>query len=257
MSGIWLLSRAIVRKEWILLKRYPLNTAAGIVATYLFFALAAFGGEAVAGEAFTDSLGALVVGYFLVVLSISAYQGTTNKITRESQWGTLEQLYMSPLGFGRVTIVTTAVTVLFSFLWGVSVLALMLVTVDVSLRVDLLTVVPIAVLAITSIAGIGLVLAGIAVLYKRIGELIGLLQFGIFGLVAAPVADSPVLSVLPVVQGSAMLQAAMGEGVRLWEFPIADLVVLVGVAVGYVLIGYYVFMRATDRARRLGVLGHY
>lgn len=54
-----------------------------------------------------------------------------------------------------------------------------------------------------------------------------------------------------------MLQAAMGEGVQLWVFPIDDLVVLVGVAIVYLAIGYYTFMRATDRAWRLGVLGHY
>jgi ABC-2 type transport system permease protein len=54
-----------------------------------------------------------------------------------------------------------------------------------------------------------------------------------------------------------MLQRAMVGGVRLWEFPLTDLVLLVGVAVGYLLAGYLVFQYATRRARKLGVLGDY
>jgi ABC-2 type transport system permease protein len=49
----------------------------------------------------------------------------------------------------------------------------------------------------------------------------------------------------------------MVDGTRLWEFPLGDLAVLCAVAVGYLLVGYVVFQRATRRARRLGVLGDY
>ena len=62
---------------------------------------------------------------------------------------------------------------------------------------------------------------------------------------------------LPLAHGSAMLQRAMVDGVRLWEFPLADLALLVAVAVGYLFGGYLVFQFATARARRLGVLGDY
>jgi ABC-2 type transport system permease protein len=54
-----------------------------------------------------------------------------------------------------------------------------------------------------------------------------------------------------------MLQRVMVDGVRLWEFPLADLALLVAVAVGYLVGGYLVFQLATGRARRLGVLGDY
>jgi ABC-2 type transport system permease protein len=54
-----------------------------------------------------------------------------------------------------------------------------------------------------------------------------------------------------------MLQRAMRSGTRLWEFPAADLGLLVVVAFGYLGAGYVVFQYATRRARRLGVLGDY
>jgi ABC-2 type transport system permease protein len=49
----------------------------------------------------------------------------------------------------------------------------------------------------------------------------------------------------------------MIDGTRLWEFPLVDVAVLVGTAVGYLGLGYLIFQRATRRARRLGVLGDY
>jgi ABC-2 type transport system permease protein len=54
-----------------------------------------------------------------------------------------------------------------------------------------------------------------------------------------------------------MLQEAMQNGVRLWEFSVTDLSVLVGSAVVYSLLGYLVFRWCTNRSRRIGVMGHY
>jgi ABC-2 type transport system permease protein len=76
-------------------------------------------------------------------------------------------------------------------------------------------------------------------------------------LISAPALEMPWLKVLPLAHGSALLQRAMVDGVRLWEFPPADLALLVAVAVGYLGFGYAVFRASTRRARRLGVLGDY
>jgi ABC-2 type transport system permease protein len=107
------------------------------------------------------------------------------------------------------------------------------------------------------VVGIGFVFAGLALLYKRIENVSQLMQFVFLGLISAPVVGIPVLRLLPLVQGSALLQEAMQNGVRLWEFSVIDLSVLVGSAVVYSLLGYLVFRWCTNRARRIGVMGHY
>ena len=119
------------------------------------------------------------------------------------------------------------------------------------------TVVAVAGLAITSVLGLGFAAGGITVLYKRIGNWLNLLQFGFILLISAPAFDLGWTGFLPLAQGSALLQRAMVDGTRLWEFPLADLAVLIVVAAGYLLGGYAVFEAATRRARRLGVLGDY
>lgn len=251
------LFRGLFAKEWAILKRYWLNTVGGILGAFMFFAVAFFGGQAIAEAQLDESLAGLVVGYFLVILGIAAYMDTTNKVTREAQWGTLEQLHMTPLGFGRVMLLQGLVTIAFSFIWGIGVLVLMLLLTGVTLSIDVITIVPIAILALCSVIGIGLMCAGVAVLYKRVEQLLNLGQFVVFGLVAAPVSGHAAVYGLPMAQGSAMLQRAMGDGTRLWEFSIADQVTLVGVGVGYLALGYLVFMWFTSIAKRRGVLGHY
>jgi ABC-2 type transport system permease protein len=207
--------------------------------------------------ALTPTLEGLIVGWFLWTMSIIAYFSLSNNITREASWGTLEQLYMSPYGFGSVMASMVVANLLESLLWGGTILALMLATTSQSLSLPALTILVVSVLTLMSVVGIGFVFAGLALLYKRIENVSQLMQFVLIGLIAAPAAGISPLRVLPLVQGSAMLQLAMREGVRLWAFPTADLAVLVGTAAAYSLAGYGVFMLLARRARREGVLGHY
>jgi ABC-2 type transport system permease protein len=164
---------------------------------------------------------------------------------------------MSPYGFGTVMAVRTLVNVVESFVWGALILASMLLTTGETLALDPLTVVPLAVLTLAPVVGIGFVFGGLALVYKRIESMFQLVQFVLIGLIAAPLSVSPVVRFLPMAQGSALLQRAMGEGVRLWAFPTADLAVLVGTGVGYLLVGYLAFLKASSVARSRGVLGHY
>ena len=126
-----------------------------------------------------------------------------------------------------------------------------------TLSLNVLTVVTVATLTVTSVLGLGFAAGGITVLYKRVGNWLNLLQFGFIVLISAPAFDLGWTRLLPLAHGSALLQRAMVEGTRLWEFSALDLALLVGVAAGYLAGGYLVFQVATRRARKLGVLGDY
>ncbi|MFC5970196.1 ABC transporter permease [Halomarina salina] len=256
-AGLWTLVRAVAYKKYLLLRRYPVNTVSQLVTLYLFFAVLFFGGQALAGAAITDSIEGLIVGYMLWSMSIAAYGGLSWAVMREAQWGTLEQLYMSPYGFGTVMAVRTFVNVVEALTWGVLILASMLLTTGETLSLDPLTVVPLVALTLAPVVGIGFVFGGLALVYKRIESMFQLVQFVLIGLIAAPVSVSPVVPYLPLAQGSHLLQRAMADGVHLWQFSATDLAILVGTGVGYLVVGYLAFLRASTVARRRGVLGHY
>ena len=256
-AGYRHLMRAVLYREYLVFVRYPANAVGGIVVALFFFGLLFYGGRMLAGRALTDSIEGIIVGYFLWTLSVGAYSSISNDIGSEVQWGTLERHVMTPFGFAPVALLKGAAKLVRTFLTSVFILAVMLVMTGTTLSLNVVTVVTVAALTIVSVLGLGFAAGGITVLYKRVGNWLNLLQFGFIVLISAPAFDVGWLRFLPLAQGSALLQRAMIDGTRLWEFPIADLAILAGVAVGYVLLGYLVFQYATRRARRLGVLGDY
>jgi ABC-2 type transport system permease protein len=256
-AGYWLLAKAVLYREYLIFVRYPANAIGGIVISLFFFGLLFYGGRMIAGQALTDSLEGIIVGYFLWTLSVGAYSAISNDIGSEVQWGTLERHVMTPFGFAPVAFLKGVAKLVRTFITSTVILAVMLGITGTQLELPVGTIVVVAGLAILSVLGLGFAAGGIAVLYKRIGNWLNLLQFGFIVLISAPAFDIGWLRVLPLAQGSAMLQRAMLDGTRLWEFPALDLVVLVGTAVGYVAVGYIVFEWATRRARKLGVLGDY
>lgn len=251
------LTKAVLYREFLLFVRYPANAVGGVVIALFFFGVLFYGGQLLAGQALDDSLEGIIVGYFLWTLSVGAYSSVSNDIGSEVQWGTLERHIMTPFGFAPVALLKGVAKVIRTFLTSAIVLAAMLLLTGTTLSIAPLTVVVIAGLAITSVLGLGFAAGGITVLYKRIGNWLNLLQFGFVVLVSAPVFDLPWMRVLPLAHGSALLQRAMVDGTRLWQFGSADLALLVAVAAGYLVGGYLVFHYATRRARRLGVLGDY
>lgn len=263
-AGIAMLVRTVLRMNFLLMARYRVNFVAQLIGMYLFFAAIFFGGQAAlesAGGAGIGALGstldAVIVGWFLWTMAQSAYSGLAGEVTQESRWGTLEQLYMSPHGFGTVMGVKVLVNLLLSLLMGSLMLGMMLVTTGRTLTLDVVTVLPIILLALATVVGLGFVFAGLALVYKKVSSVSQLMQFVLVGLIAAPAADVFAMRLLPLVQGSSMLQEAMREGVRLWEFSAVDLGVLAGTAAVYLSAGYVVFMTCSHIARQRGVMGHY
>lgn len=256
-GGYYHLLKAVVYRDLLIWVRYPLNAALGIFMGVFFFALMFYGGTMVAGQAFSDSIEGLIVGYFLWTLSIGAYSGIMNDIQSEASWGTLERHFMTPFGFGPVVFAKSIAIVFRTFMTSSVVLVVMLIISGTTLDLNLVTVLPVATLTIGGALGLGLMMGGLSVLYKRISNVANLLQFAFIGLISAPVFDIPWARFLPLAQGSAMLQLAMRDGVHLWEFAPITIAVLVGTSICYLALGYAFFGLTTRRARRLGVLGDY
>ncbi|WP_246022941.1 ABC transporter permease [Halosimplex halophilum] len=248
---------AQAKKRLLLMYRYPLNTLSGLAMNFIFFGMVFFGGRAVAGQALTDSLGGIIVGYFLWSMALGAFSGVARSVTKESEWGTLEQLYMSAFGYGRVMVAGVAVALLETLVWGGATLAFMLAVTGESLHLPVATVLVLTVFAVAPAVGLGFFFGGLALVYKRVENIFNIMQFALIGLIAAPTVGVFWARLLPISQGSYLLTRSMAEGIRLWQIPPADLALLVGTAVGYFALGYAAFQWFGARARRQGLMGHY
>ncbi|PSP76917.1 ABC transporter permease [Halobacteriales archaeon QS_1_68_20] len=256
-AGYLQLAAAVFRKELLLLVRYPMNFAGRIIVFLMMFGIIFYGGRAVGGAAFSDSVAGILVGYFLWMMASTMYSDLAMSVRAEAEWGTLERHFITPFGFRTVLFVKAVARLIITFLLGTSLLFVMMALSGEWLSLDFLTIVPVLVFTLASITGFGFAMGGLTVLYKQIGSWVGLLQFAFVGLIAAPSLGYGWTALLPLAHGSALLQQAMTEGVRLWEFSALDLGLLVVTGVGYLLVGAVVFGMAQTRARKLGVLGHY
>ncbi|WP_050038657.1 MULTISPECIES: hypothetical protein [unclassified Haloarcula] len=251
------LFRVIASKSVTLSRRYLVNTVVGFVTLYVFFALVFFGGRFVAEDLISRSVGLLVVGYFLFTMAVSAYADLTHDLTDEAQWGTLEQLSMSPFGFTEVVAVKTLVNLLGTFATGIVLLVLMMVTTGAWLFVAPLSLVVLGVLTLLPVVGLGFIFGGVALVYKQIEKMFPLIQLSFAALIALPVEQYALLKLLPMSLGSHLLQRVMTDGIRVWDLPAFDLGVLVGQSVAYLAVGVFVFRVGTAKARKQGILGHY
>lgn len=256
MNRHFVLFRVIASKSVTLSRRYLLNTVVGFATLYAFFALLFFGGRFVAEELVSRSVGPLVVGYFLFTMAVSAYADLTHDLTDEAQWGTLEQLSMSPFGFTEVVAVKTVVNLLGTFASGLVLLVLMMTTTGAWFSVPPLSLV-VGALTLLPVVGVGFVFGGVALVYKQIEKVFPLVQLSFAGLIALPVEAYAPAKLLPISLGGHVLQRVLIAGVSVWEVPVVDLALLVGQSGFYVAVGLLVFRAGTAKARERGVLGHY
>jgi ABC-2 type transport system permease protein len=249
------LLRVVFEKYLILMKRYWVNTASGLLANYLMFAFVFFGGQAAAPSIVENNLAGIIVGFFVWSMSWGAFQQGAQSLSQEAQWGTLEQQYMTPLGLTWVLVARLAADITMTVVTGIVMLLSMMVTSGTWLAVDPLTVGPLAFLTMGSAAGLGFAFGGLALVYKRISSVFLIVQFLLLGAINAP--DAPGAALLPLALGTDLLHLAMATSVPLWELPIADLATLLAVTAGYLVTGILALRYAIDVARRRGIMGHY
>ncbi|AFK21092.1 hypothetical protein E6P09_18160 (plasmid) [Haloferax mediterranei ATCC 33500] len=252
-----LFARASLVKSLTVMKRYHVNTLGRILTIYMFFAVMVFGGRAVAPNLINDSLTGIVVGFFIWTIAVGSYSSVASDLSREAQWGTLELLSMSPVGLGSVMVIKSLVNMFISFVFGFVVLVLMLLTSGAQISVDLVSVVPLAVLSVLPVLGIGFFMGGLALLYKRVSSIFNIMQFALLALIALSPEVNPLVKYLPLTLGSNLITRVMEHGTSITALPVSSLVTLCVVAGAYLAVGYLAFSYFQTKARQRGVLGHY
>ncbi len=257
--NIAVLYGASFRRSLIEFRRYIFDTFSGIVTVYGFFLIIFLGARIFGGDqpGFGRTLEGVVVSYGVWALTIFALSGLTFEMTQEAQLGTLEQLGMSPFGLVNVLLarVFSSLGVQF-FVWAI-LLTLMMATTGRWLNIDVVSVVPLLLLTLIGVIGVGFVLAGLAVVFKRVQNALQIYQVLLLGLVVAPVDDVSFVKYLPVAWGSELLRRVMVGGRSVFDMPLGDLLFLIANTTLYFACGIAAFKGFERVARERGLLGHY
>lgn len=251
---------AELKRTWIEFIRYPVNSIAGVVITTTIFYGLFLSARYIAGPAvqFGDRLDAIVIGYVLWTLVIFVVNDIAVELQIETQTGTLEQVFLSPFGASRVFLARAIAGLTLNMVLIAGVLLSIVVLTGRQLHFPLSLLLPL-ITVLLGAYGLAFLMGALALLFKRIQQLIGLSQFGLLFLLSAPTETwsgplGSVMMFLPMASGAGMLRDLMARNLSLDFFDLA-LASLNGV--GYFVLGLFVFRWAESEAKRRGILGGY
>lgn len=256
---------ALLIAEWrrmvIDLVRYPLETVSMVVVMFAVFAGMFFGAQYLAAAPISGhNLTGVVIGYtvWTLVMNASGFMGYS--IQNESQNGTLEQVMLAPWQTVQIFLVRGVMDILEMLIPVLAVLAALVALSGAKLDWRAVALLP-ALMTIITAWGIGLMMAALALLFKRMSQLQLMIQFALLFIILAPVTSvsgvlgtwlgvvAP-LSIQVSVLHTALGALAQGASVRMWWEAAADMVLWFG-------LGMFLFTAADRLARRRGIIGHY
>lgn len=256
VSG-WRLLQAGLLRVWISMRRYPFNLFSGMVTIYLLFLFLFYGASFVSGGLRVgQTREGLVVGFIAWLAMLIAFQDPAHRLTQAATEGTLEQQALSPWGLERVVLAETLAANTANLVITGLMLGFVMLTTGQRLHVSVLdVVVPLALLLLQG-AAFGLVLGGLALIFKRVELSFQIWQFLFIGFLVIPWETSFLVRFVPFTWAHRLLQEVMVGGARLMTVP-GELAGAAAVSLGHFLLAWLVFRRFVASARRLARLGHY
>lgn len=237
------------------LKRYLFNTGAMVLVMYLVFLGMFWGVRAIAGGSVSgDSLDSMVVGYVLWLTAMMSIQGTGGEVMNESQTGTLEQIYLSPLGADMIFLFRLINGILFNYIFVTIMLFLSMLTTGRMLTVNFPYFYGVLFLSILSLVGISFMLGAIGLIHKRIGSVYGILSFALIGMMLLPVYPFTPWALLPFIAGAHAVNASTVHGT---VFPAWWYMYITANSLFYLFSGLLVFRIFERKAMRMNKMGQY
>jgi ABC-2 type transport system permease protein len=248
------------RRSWIQFIRYPVEAIGGIVITTSIFYGLFLSARYIAGPSlqFGDRLDAIVVGYTLWSLVLFIMTDIAGGLQYEAQTGTLEQLFLSPFGAPMVFVMRAFASLVLRLAVILSILLIIMALTGSRLAFPPTLLLPLLTVLLGAY-GLAFMMGSLALLLKRVQQLLGIFQFALLFLMATPTETwagslQIVRWLLPMTAGAGLLRDLMarGEALNLAQFSLALLN-----GIGYFTVGLLIFRFAEREAKRRGMLGGY
>lgn len=263
----WLkIARAEFIRDLTTSLRYPLELLTGMFILYVLFMGLFMGAKLLAGsQALSGNLDGVVIGYTMWFFALMAINTMSIDIENEARQGTLEQVYLHAPNYLGLLWVRAVV----HLAMGAGVVVLLSVAIQLTtgnwlaltwqaVPAVILTII----LTIAGLCGFGLILGGLSLTFKRIGQLSALMQFSLFFLAYADLATIPlpwreIVAHLPLARGVDMLKLLIGSDTAALQAIAEPMLWLLVDSLVYAAIGSLVFYAMERVARKGGLLGHY
>jgi ABC-2 type transport system permease protein len=259
MNGLKLFS-AELRRSWTQFIRYPAEAIGGIfIITAAFYGLF-LSAKYVAGPGLQlgDRLDSIIVGYVLWSLVTFILFSVAGALQNEAQTGTLEQLFITPYGAPRVFLTRAIADLFIQFVLIASILTLIMVLTGRYLAFPPMLIFPLS-SVIMGAYGMSFAIGSLALLLKRIQQLLGIFQFALLFLLTVPsetwTGSMKILGLLlPMTAGAGLLRDLMARQQPLDLIQLSFALLNGAVYFG---LGLLLFRWAERETKRRGRLGGY
>jgi ABC-2 type transport system permease protein len=251
---------AELRCSWIQFRRYPVESISQIIFTTAIFYGLFLGAGYIAGSSFQlgDRLDSIIIGYVLWVLINFVMANIAGGLQSEAQTGTLEQLFLSRYSAVKVFLMRGLAYLTLEVLKIVLIIFIIMLLTGSSLSFPPILVLPF-ISVLLGAYGFAFIIGSIALLLKRVQQLLPLLLFPLLFLLTIPTetwTGTPkfLALLIPMTPGAGLLRDLMarGEGLSLITLIIAFINGIV-----YFAIGLFLFRVAEKEAKRRGILSGY
>ncbi|WP_100658489.1 ABC transporter permease [Alteromonas flava] len=244
-----------LRLQVMEMKQYWFETVSGllfVIAVFLglFYGVKGF----VVEQGDNQSLDGLLFGFLLWSFATSAYSSVTKSIIEDTQRGYIEQLFLCPQGIVRLLLSRSVAELLTGIIMLIGMAYITMWLTGNWLDINFLYFFAILFLAAPSLIGLGLIISGFALVFKKVETLGALLTIGLMGLVALDGLPLNVFTFLPFVAG-----ASLAREVVLEQLPANGLYVGI-VALNsalYLAAGWQVFRLLERMVKRRNLIGQY
>ncbi|MEF8874120.1 MAG: hypothetical protein V5A88_05560 [Candidatus Thermoplasmatota archaeon] len=246
---------SVVKKYFIERKRYFLNTLMTIAGIFILFMLVFFGLRSF--EAGTKTLQGTIIGFAMWIFAVMAYSEMSWGLLQEARDGTLEQLYLTPSSFRRISAYRVLGSFIFQFVLFLVFLVIMMVATGQYLTLNPGVVILVG-LTLLSIYGIGYIMGGLSLVFKKVQAGNQILQFLFILLLVLPtITDHAILYFVPISWGNLLINRMMVDGLTLLDFTLFDYAILLLNSFSYLIVGLVIFTLMEKTAKKRGLLGHY
>jgi ABC-2 type transport system permease protein len=215
------------------------------------------------GSLSSADVASALIGYIFYVYALEVLN-SSNNFMLERKSGTLEQMYMSP----QLPAVIFLGNILATVVWNSAMIAILCLIIMVLFKITLpltLSAIPILLLTLGGLLGVGLAIAGVALVHKNITGFLNLTTNILFYINGAmlPIEHFPawlqiIAHFLPVTQGIIVMRSIVLNGNTLAQtWADGSLGLLMVHTAIYFIAGWLVFTWCERKAKELGTIGQY
>lgn len=255
MKHIILMSKAEITRQVILFKRYPFEPISSLIVVAITFLVLCFSVDiSTSGE--SANIADLLIRFILGMLSMYMISVMGINVAGEAKVGTLERIYTMPSRLFSVITIRNFVA-LFYNIAQLSIFVLVtifIMKIDIGLNSGMFLLLA---TFIVSLLGVGYILSGLTLIFKRTGDVAQLLQFLFLFMALIPYDKFPTtIKYLTGYFPGAMAVQLLNRSDSITLFDI-DFIIALMYASSHLFIGIVLFKYFEKTAVNKGLLGKY